>query len=317
MTTATTNLGPNSWVVSFSMGSTIAEIMTAVTAVLTGASGAGWEVYDATAGTNTVCYRAPNEDGLTYKYMVLNYNTSGWMLIQHYESWNSSTHVGTNVCPRSTDTTIGYQQALVPSTDKGLIYIFANQRYASFIIRQYTTAVLGNTITCGITGCFEFNRDNPDDTVEAGYPVSCFLNTGIVGENAVATNETISIPRTRLGSTGTAQYGEISTVFGKTLYTTPWVMKNMIPTAVSLFSNKDWAISMYVQDGTPAAPSVRGRIFGLKVFTQNKLNFMDKIQVPCDANLNYDPNGSLTDHYVIPGGKQGAGLYTVRFLIPA
>jgi len=106
-------------------------------------------------------------------------------------------------------------------------------------------------------------------------------------------------------------------VFGKTLYTTPYTMKDLLPNAVSLWSGKDWAVSLYVQDGIPTAPSVRGRIQGLKGFTQSRLNFMDRIQVPCDAQLNYDPEGTLTAHFVIPGGKQGPGLYTVRFLIPA
>ncbi len=312
--TATTQLGNNTWVVSYAMGSTVTDISTAVTAVVTGN---GWTVHDAAAGTNAICYKAANIDGSTFKYVVLDYNTTGWMLMKVYEDWNATAHTGTNVCPRGTDVTIGYQQALNLTTDKGLLYCFVNATYMSFIIRQYTTSVLGNSLICGITGCFEFSRDNPDDTVAAGFPIHCFLNTGILGENAVATNETISLPRTKTGNTGVNQYGEVSTVVGKTLYTTPWVLKNMLPTAVSLWSSKDWAISLYAQDGTPTAPSVRGRIQGLKAFTQNRLNFMDRIQVPCDAALNYDPTGTLTDHFVIPGGKQGAGLYTVRFLIPA
>ena len=162
-----------------------------------------------------------------------------------------------------------------------------------------------------------YNKTQIDEMVAAGFPIHCFLNTGIVGENNVATNETISLPRTKAGNTGIAQYGEVSSVFGKTLYTTPWSMKDMLPNAVSLWSGKDWAVSLYAQDGTPTNPSVRGRIQGLKAFTQTRLNFMDRIQVPCDGRLNYDPTGTMTDHFVIPGGKQGAGLYTVRFLIPA
>lgn len=312
--TATTNLGNNTRVISYAMGATVSDISTAMSAVL---NAAGWETYDAAAATNAVCYRAPNIDGTTYKFVVLDYNTTGWLLMKVYESWNTGTHVGTNVTPHATDTTVGYQQALNLTTDKGLIYVFVNATYLALIIRQYTTSILGNTLTCGITGCFEFSRDNPDDTIAAGYPIHCFLNTGIAGENAVATNETISLPRTRAGNTGVNQYGEISTVFGKTLYTTPWTMINMIPNAVSLWSGKDWAISLYAQDGIPTAPSVRGRIQGLKAFTQTRLNFMDRIQVPCDSALNYDPTGTLTDHFVIPGGKQGSGLYTVRFLIPS
>lgn len=312
--TATTQLGPNSWVVSYAMGATFSDVSAAVDAVVVAA---GWVKYDAAAGVNAICYQAPNLDGTTFKYVVLDYNTAGWMFVKVYESWNASTHVGTNLCPNAADVTKGYQQALNLTTDKGLIYVFVNTTYLAFIIRQYSGAILGNSVACGLSGVFEFSRDNPDDTVAAGYPVHCFLNTGIVGENATNTNETISIPRTRSGNTGVAQYGEVSTVFGKTLYTTPFLIKDMVPNAVSLWSNKDWAISMYAQDGTPAAPSVRGRIQGLKVFTQARLSFMDKIQVPCDPQLNYDPTGTMTNHYVIPGGKQGAGLYTARFLIPA
>lgn len=312
--TATTTLGNNTWVVSYAMGATVSDIATAVTTVVTGN---GWTIHDAAAGTNAICYKASNVDNETFKYVVLDYNTTGWMFMKVYETWNETTHVGTNICPRGTDTTIGYQQALNLVTDKGLIYCYVNPRYMAFIIRQYTSAVLGNTLTCGITGCFEFGRDNPDDTVAAGFPIHCFINTGIAGENNVTTNETISIPRTKSGASGVAQYGELSTVMGKTLYTTPWTLRNFIPSAVSLWSSKDWAISLYAQDGTPTTPSVRGRIHGLKVFTQTRLNFMDRIQVPCDQHLNYDPTGDLVDHFVIPGGRQGPGIYTVRFLIPA
>ena len=312
--TATTQLGDNTWIVSYAMGASVDDISTAVNAV---AISGGWTVHDADAGTNAICYRAGNLDGSTYKYVVLDYNTAGWMFVKTYESWDETTHVGLNVCPNGEDKTKGYQQALNLTTDKGLIYCFVNPRYMAFIIRQYSSAILGNTVTCGISGVFEFSRDNPDDTVVAGYPVHCFLNTGIAGENAVSTNETISIPRTKSGNKGAQQYGEISTVFGKTLYTAPWLLKNILPNTVSLWSGKDWAVSLYAQDGTPTTPSVRGRIQGLKAFSQTRLNFMDRIQVPCDAGLNYDPTGDLVDHFVIPGGKQGSGIYTVRFLIPA
>ncbi len=312
--TATTKLGDNTWAISYAMGAGVSDISTAIAAVITNA---GWEEYDATAGVNAICYRAPNIDNSNYKYVVLDFNTPNWLLMKVYESWNDTTHVGLNAVPHTTDTTIGYHQSLNLTTDKGIIYVFVNAAYLGIIIRQYTTAILGNSLICGVTGCFEFSRDNPDDTVVASFPIHAFVNTGILGENNVATNETISLPRTKNGNTGVNQYGEVSTVFGKTLYTTPWVMKNMLPTDASLWSAKDWAISLYVQDGTPTNPSVRGRIQGLKGFTQSKLSFMDRVQVPCDAALNYDPTGTMTDHFVIPGGKQGAGLYTVRFLIPA
>lgn len=310
---ATTQLGPNSWVIAFAMGTTVAQISAEVTTVLVAA---GWEVYDAVAGTKAICYRALNKDGLTYKYMVLNYNTTNWMFIQVYESWNPSTHTGTNPCPRNSDTSAGYQQTLLLSSDKGLLYIFANTRYAAFGARQYSYSTFGNTTTCGVSGCFEFDRDNPDDTVAAGYPVHCMVNTGRLGENNSSSYETLSIPRTPSGSSGVAQYAEVSTVFGKTSYNPLFGLNSILPNTVNPFGNKDWAISLYVQDGTPSNPSVRGRMFGLKAFTQSRLSFLDKIQVPVDDDLNYNANGILTDHFIIPGGCQGSGVYTVRFLLP-
>ena len=306
-TTATTSLGPNSWVISFARGATIAQLMSDVTAVLVGA---GWEVYDSAAGTNKIVYRAQNLDAQTYKYMMLDYNATSWLYITAYEAWNATTHTGTNAVT-TYDQSV-YQQILTPSTDKGLIYIFANRRYAAFIIRQYSSSVLGNNSMCGSTGVYEFSRDNPDDTVAAGYPIHCQITTGIVGEGVNGNYPSLYLPRGRVN-----QYGEISTVFGRTYYGNNFYLKDLLPNATNIFSNKDWAISMYVQEGTPANPSVRGRLYGMKAFTLSKLFFMDKIQVPCDENLNYDPNGVMTDHYVIPAGRQGAGTYTVRMLIPA
>ena len=142
------------------------------------------------------------------------------------------------------------------------------------------------------------------------------MNTGRAGENTGNPYETLSLPRTRFGTSGGNLNGELSTIFGKTLYTSSVSLKTFLPNSVNLFSNKDWAISLYVQDGTAATPSVRGRMFGLKAFTQDRLSFLDKVQVPVDEDLNYNPNGLLTDHFIIPGGCQGSGLYNVRFLLP-
>ncbi len=311
-TTLTTQLGPNTWAISYALNAAMSDIITAMDTVI---ASNGWVKHDAAAGPNAICYSALNKDGLTSKYVVVDFNTAGRLYIKPYETWDNVAHTGTGAAPMATDAT--YSQLLNTTTDKGIIYLYVNPRYLAVIIRQYSSAVLGNTTACGATGVFEFARDNPDDTPATGFPVHALVMTGVLGENTSTSLPSLTLCRTKSGTSGASLYGEVSTVFGKTSYNPLWNLKNMIPNSTSLFSGKDWAISMYVQDGTLAAPSVRGRMFGLKIFTQDKLNFMDKIQVPVDEDFNYDPNGSLVDHFIVPGGRQGSGLYNVRFLVPA
>jgi len=306
MTTLTTVLGTNSAAVAYAQSSTASDLITGVENAITTR---GWELFDASAGANARCYRAKNADDTTYKYVVLDFGTANTLVVKVYESWDAALHTGTNVCGLATDS---YFTQSVDVSDKGIIYVYASRYWLAFIVKAYSSSVLGNGTHTGVTGCFEIARDNPEDTVAAGYPPYCFLNTGVLGDGSATNKPSIILPRTHAGASGTNQYGDVSTVFGKTGMT--FKTTDFCPNTVNLWNGQDWAISLYAHG---PSNEVKGRIYGLKLFTKGNLFFMDKLKVTCDASYHYDASGTLTDHFVVPGGSVPNAVYNSRFLIPA
>ncbi len=306
MATLTTNLGPNSAVVAFAQSTAVTDIMDAIEAVIVAH---GWTIHDSSAGANARCYKSQNADGSTFKYVVLDFNTALTLIIKVYETWDSALHTGTNLCGLHSDVEFTQQ---VNTNDKGLIYIYVSSRWMAFIVKAYSTAVLGSANHTGVTGCFEIARDNPEDTVAMGYPCFCFLNTGVLGDGYSLSKPSLLLPRTHAGNTGTSQYGDVSTIFGKTSLTLKTY--NFCPTTTNPWNGLDWAISMYAHG---PSNEVKGRLFGLKLFTRDALFFMDKLKVPCDGSLHYDAAGTLTDHFIVPGGNVENSVYSSRFLVPA
>lgn len=88
---------------------------------------AGWSVYDATAGTNKQVLRAPcNDDPTQYKYAVVDYNNSGYIALNVVESWNNSTHVGTNYAYSALST--NWNRAPVSTSLATTVYLSASNR---------------------------------------------------------------------------------------------------------------------------------------------------------------------------------------------
>ena len=104
-------------------GETASNVLSAVETFITAH---GWSVHDASAGTNAKAYSAPNKDGSTYKYVVLDVNTAGYIIMKLYESWNATTHAGTNLATNS-DSTSYCQQLDV--TNGSTLYVGAHARW--------------------------------------------------------------------------------------------------------------------------------------------------------------------------------------------
>lgn len=175
MAIVTTSLGDNSSEISYENGDSLAGVMTAIETYITNH---GWAVYDASAGTNAVCYRALNKDGNTYKYVVLDYNTSGYVKLIPYESWNSSTHVGTNIAFGSNSSTYtshaDYNQK-IDLTGSNSIIVFANARWLGLFSNIGGT--FGSTNGNGATFCLEHKRMIAEDIADESYPTHCWINT--------------------------------------------------------------------------------------------------------------------------------------------
>ena len=72
--------------------------------------------------TTAKVYRAVNAGGSTYKYMRLE-ATSAYLDVKHYESWNATTHVGTNL---AAGVTTYCQMTLLASFDASVTYKVTN-----------------------------------------------------------------------------------------------------------------------------------------------------------------------------------------------
>lgn len=312
MPTKTTILSPNASVISFAQSSTIAEVISAVNDEIVrqdaGEAVHGWELFDADAGANVRVYRAKNKDDETYKYLHMDYTDGTTLKLTAYETWSVANHTGTNP---ATYAAVG-DNAAINLNDRGNVYLFISPRWLAVCIKQFSSSVILTAGTSGVIGIFETARDNPDDTVQNGLPPFVLLNTAIAGDSTNTALRTCLLVRTKAGSSN--QPGELSTVFGRTTSSPAFRLSQFTPNVPNAFSGKDWAITPYVHG---PSNEIRGRIFGLKLFTLNKLFFMDKVAVKTDLDFMYDAEAAEdTDHYVIPGGYQANGQYNVRFLLP-
>ncbi|HIJ84109.1 MAG TPA: hypothetical protein HPQ00_07875 [Magnetococcales bacterium] len=134
---------------------------------------AGWSLHDAAAGTNAQCLKAPLADDVgTFKYMVVDTNTTGYIYGKIYETWNATTHAGTNLAYYSDSS--NYCQRI--STSSYPLYLFASAR---FVLMFSYTGTYGSSVGNSPSGVFERNRAMAWDTVGTGYPPYAFLNFGL------------------------------------------------------------------------------------------------------------------------------------------
>lgn len=126
-------------------GATLAQVIADIALLLTGTSAkaslsascaqantniiatvaAGWSVWDAAAGTNAQVFRALNGDGTTYKYMYVGVTATTYD-VRCYESWNATTHVGTNLSASSQPTS----DSRFSSASGGTLFVGASTQYA-------------------------------------------------------------------------------------------------------------------------------------------------------------------------------------------
>jgi hypothetical protein len=136
----------------------------------------------------------------------------GRLATEVFESWNATTHVGTNPALLSqmsdfvavdTIASIGYGHTWIDNTAAfiycgsfyyttrlGQLFLFVNPRWLALMARDPATNKTGSRIRYdvygyhafkygyyGAQGCFEFSRDYPEDTAAAGYPCFYYLHT--------------------------------------------------------------------------------------------------------------------------------------------
>ena len=164
---------------------------------------AGWTSVDAAAATNARALSAPLVDSATpAKILVIDLNTANFLLTKVYESWNATTHVGTNLAYTSDLTTNAPALTL---TAGGWIYISASARHCLI-------ATMDNTLTTFSPGAgiVEHTRNDPWNTVANAYPCSAYLsmkNFGGTTSAASATTHAVYSPRIYQPSIGSDALG--------------------------------------------------------------------------------------------------------------
>lgn len=190
---------------SITSGSSLADIIAGIETVLTTAPG-GWTVHDASAGTNAKCYKSLQKDGTNYTYMVLDWNTTistgvAGLCIRLYETWNETTHVGTNKAENTKDrgnaTIAEYlqgQKLPYGETDPWQLDIHIMPGGAAFYASRRTdqvtanAAFLGSPTYGGVTVVGECLRENPN-TLPSGVPCAVWLNGGHASSVSVTYNQ--------------------------------------------------------------------------------------------------------------------------------
>lgn len=157
-------------------GATLSQVMADIAALLTGTTlkaslsascvqattdiistvAAGWTVYDAAAGTNAQVFRAVCADGVSYKYLWIQLTATTYE-VRCYESWNATTHVGTNL----TSSALGTSDTRFATASGGTLFIGASVKYVHVLGFVGTTFGLCKSV-------MERTRLSAWDTVAAG-----------------------------------------------------------------------------------------------------------------------------------------------------
>jgi len=307
-------IGPNSHRIQYGPATALADLRAAVEAAILASH--GWEVHDAAAGTNAVCYRALNADGITYKYVVLDFNTAGYMLLKAFESWNSTTHVGTNQCYLMEST--NYNQR-VDLTNGGNIYIFVSPRWLAAV--SYNNGVIGSSSGQSFTGCFERTRVE-DELASGSTDLPPFIGAIPGWINGMLNLPGFSAPRIKSSNfVGINAFCRLSDGI-RTLANcssnpylpypnqpSPWTGKYVVRDIVVAYNNAQAGSSSGVGNDEPL-----GKLYGLKVTARSVGTILDEMTINLDANYFCDPAGSPAGCWLLTEAANANAGY--RYVIP-
>lgn len=307
MTITVNSLGDNSAAISYSAGSTQAEIASSLRTTL---SSLGWEVFDEISEAETV-FRAINKSGVGYKFARVAVETS-LVVLQSYEDWDAEASQGNNL-------------AYVPNnnfhqkcdlTNGGSLFVFASARWLALLSRVGSDD-WGCSQDKTFTGIFEVAKDNPEE-VAGDYPLG-FWTTGamLVGSEGYSSNQGRcgALPRTGAGQEGANAwyYSSIATLVGRSTGSNAYAMYQHIPNGTNPMSPTS-AGQIFTPYYVESTDWVRGRLYGIKVLPRNVGSIMDKINVRVNSDMFFDAAGSATHlHHVLTAYVSN---YQPRFAIP-
>lgn len=290
MSVTTTTLGANTVHLAISGETSVTNFINALDAAIVNG---GWSQVDVSNPYNRI-YSAPNADGVTVKYIGINIDP-GYLKISttSYESWNATTHVGTNQT-----WTFNRAGAMGFAFNFCDVLLFVNSRW--LILQSF----IRNQPSCW-SGVIELAREAPEDTATAGYPCWCWVSSATIMTQIPATTPVIgcvSFPRTVSGATGAAAATVTSlqtpyTRFGaSSLLGQPF---SSLPNYATYAWNTADKIIHSIRPVVNTT-ELHGRMFGLKM-TYNIGSPFSQVSLPIDSNYAYSAAGTQTTHWVLGG----------------
>lgn len=326
MTISQTVLGPNSSLFTYTPDETTATIMSAMDTYITAQ---GWSVYDNAApqgltGTSPVgrVYRILQDGSTTnYKYVGIAINTTN-LQFKIYESWNASTHVGTNDGSYYGNTTGSVGIALPTlsmyvggATNSGFV-LFVNPKWLA--VRTRSAALSYSHII----GAFEYRKDFGEAD---GIP-SVVVMTSMLSASNTSSNTGVGFfgtPRTPSGKVGggATAVSTVCTAYGTfTNGGGGQTINTVFPTSNYVNSTLTMTAAENATNGNQYGPGyLRGRILGIKLVIGGVIwNDMDQCQVTCDSDYFQTPSGTASAHHVINlnGNAAPSSASYVRYVIP-
>lgn len=126
-----------------------------------------WTVFDAAASASSQVLRSLNKDGTSYKFVQLTFSGNN-LLLTAWESWNATTHVGTNQVCKFTNGGYSDIASTTFSTAGGTIYLYAiseilcilHSGTTPYFVCEFTrnSPVLNSTYPCHTLGGFAYSR---------------------------------------------------------------------------------------------------------------------------------------------------------------
>lgn len=301
----------------YAASSTLANVQADVIAVLTGTTdkttlsaacvqastsiistvAAGWSVYDASAGTNRQVLRALCADGTTYKYVLLDFATSGQLRMEVYESWNSGTHTGTNRCALAASTTPTVNQT-ISLTSGGTLFLMASNRYMGIL--GWVGGLYGGTLPASNTDPMlvcERTRDNVWDTTANGVVpvVFCDSRAFNLGSAVSVTGSYCYAPRKK-SSAGADATGLNANYYLTNLFGQCSIAESGIPRTIIRGYSTDLVTRvnylMSVQACKADDGDLGGKLYGVYLTTNNFGSIADEVVNGSDTYFVMSANSS-------------------------
>ena len=277
---------------------------------VTAQTASGWTLHDSfTSGIIfTQVFKSINADAVTYKYIILNWNTvMNEINVSCCEGWNATTHVAMNeVHTYNNCAPVNFQ------LDTCDILLMIHPHW--LVVHSY----LNNEPSLW-AGVFEFAREDAADTGALGVPCFGWISStlGLIGAATYSTmpcsgsdNTLICVPRTKSGLTGLAAAKSWAANYGATTHPTPATgatsaMPYRLGNQVNNLVGNVWDSSKRlilpikpIHRFNATAIENKGVVFGLKTLAPVGQN-MNKEVINCDSDGNYSYSGTPTDHWML------------------